>query len=79
VHALTPEHGKLVLASYLLGSRLAAARAAGAALLLAADHVGAAVVLAELAAPLVTRTLSGVGRAPTVETVSRVMLFCIGI
>ena len=68
VHALTPGHGKSVLASYLVGSRLAAMRATAVAGVLSLTHVGSAVVLALLAAPLVTRTLGGVGRAPTLRT-----------
>jgi len=79
VHALTPGHGKSVLASYLVGSRLAAMRALAVAAVLALTHVGSAVVLALLAAPLVTRTLGGVGRAPALETVSRCLLVTIGL
>src|SRR6266540_5972480 len=57
IHALTPGHGKSILASYLLGSRLAALRASGVAAILALTHVGSAVVLSLVAAQLVTRTL----------------------
>ena len=64
VHALTPGHGKSILASYLLGSRLATLRAFAVATVLALTHVGSAVALALLAAPLVTWTLGGVGCAP---------------
>src|SRR4051812_11140882 len=46
VHALTPGHGKTVLASYLVGSRLALLRGLGVAAALAVTHVGSAVVLA---------------------------------
>src|SRR5215213_8031822 len=62
VHALTPGHGKTVLASYLVGSRLAVLRALAVAGTLALTHVGSAVVLALAAAPVLTRTLGGVGR-----------------
>jgi nickel/cobalt transporter (NicO) family protein len=79
IHALTPGHGKSVLASYLVGSRLAAVRAMAVAGVLSLTHVGSAVVLALLAAPLVTRTLGGVGRAPALEAVSRGMLVAIGL
>jgi nickel/cobalt exporter len=79
IHALTPGHGKSILASYLLGSRLATLRAFAVAAVLALTHVGSAVALALLAAPLVTRTLGGVGRAPTLETVSRGLLLAIGV
>ena len=79
IHALTPGHGKSILASYLLGSRLATLRAFAVAAVLALTHVGSAVALALLAAPLVTRTLGGVGRAPTLETISRGLLLAIGV
>ena len=79
VHALTPGHGKSILASYLIGSRLALLRASGVAAVLALTHVGSAVVLALVAAPMVTRTLGGVGRAPGLELVSRAMLVAIGL
>jgi nickel/cobalt exporter len=78
VHALTPGHGKTVLASYLVGSRLAALRGIGVAGVLALTHVSSAVLLALAAAPLVTRTLGGSGRAPAVETLSRGLLAVIG-
>jgi ABC-type nickel/cobalt efflux system permease component RcnA len=79
VHALTPGHGKAILASYLVGSRLAPLRATAIAGVLAATHVSSAVVLALLAAPLVTRTLGGVGRAPALEILSRSLLIAIGL
>jgi len=79
VHALTPGHGKTVLASYLVGSRLAVLRGLGVAGALAVTHVGSAVVLALAAAPILTRTLGGVGRAPLLENVSRGLLALIGI
>jgi len=79
VHALTPGHGKMVLASYLLGSGLAAARALLVALLMAATHISSAVVLALLGAPLITRAFVGVGRAPSLELISRGILVVIGL
>ena len=79
VHALTPGHGKSILASYLLGSRLAALRATAVAGVLALTHVGSAVLLALIAAPLITRTLGGVGRAPALELASRGILIAIGL
>ena len=45
VHALTPGHGKTVLASYLVGSRLAAVRSLGVAGVLALTHVGSALTI----------------------------------
>ena len=79
IHALTPGHGKSVLASYVLGSRLAMLRAAAVAFALATVHVGTAVVIALTALPLVTRGLAGVGRSPSLETVSRLLLVAIGV
>ena len=79
VHALTPGHGKTVLASYLVGSRLAVLRALAVAGALALTHVGSAVVLALAAAPVLTRTLGGVGRAPVLEDISRGLLALIGM
>src|SRR5215212_7232398 len=74
IHALTPGHGKTVLASYLIGSRLAVVRSLAVAGALAITHVGSAVVLALAAAPILTRTLGGVGRAPVLEDLSRGLL-----
>ena len=79
IHALTPGHGKTVLASYLIGSRLAVVRSLAVAGALAITHVGSAVVLALAAAPILTRTLGGVGRAPVLEDLSRGLLALIGL
>jgi nickel/cobalt transporter (NicO) family protein len=79
IHALTPGHGKTVLASYLIGSRLAVVRSLAVAGALAITHVGSAVVLALAAAPILTRTLGGVGRAPILEDLSRGLLALIGL
>ena len=79
LHALMPGHGKAVLASYLVGSRVAMLRASAIAGVQALTHVGSAVVLALLAVPLVTRTLGGVGRAPSLEVLSRGLLIAIGV
>lgn len=79
IHALTPRHGKSILASYLFGTRLATLRATAVAAVLAMTHVGSAVVLALIAVPLVTRTLGGVGRAPALEFLSRGILVTIGL
>ena len=78
VHALTPGHGKTVLAAYVAGARVAVLRALAVAGVLAVTHVGTAVVLALAAVPLVTMTLGGAGRAPILETVSRGLLAAIG-
>ena len=79
VHALTPGHGKTVLASYLVGSRLAGLRSLAVAAALSLTHVGSAVLIALLALPLLTRTLGGVGRAPSLELLSRGLLALIGL
>src|SRR5437764_6778617 len=79
VHALTPGHGKTILASYVVGSRLGTVRATAVAAVLALTHVGSAVVLAFVASTLVTRTLGGVGRAPALEVASRGLLVAIGV
>ena len=78
-HALTPGHGKTVLATYLAGSRLAVVRGIAVAGVLSLTHVGSAVVLALAAAPLVQRTLGGAGRAPILEDLSRGLLAIIGL
>src|SRR3954454_20286339 len=78
-HALTPGHGKTVLATYLAGSRLAVIRGIAVAGVLSLMHVGSAVVLALTAAPLVQKTLGGAGRAPLLEDLSRGLLAVIGL
>src|SRR5215213_3085807 len=78
-HALTPGHGKTVLATYLAGSRLTALRGLIVAAVLTLTHIGSAVVLALIAAPLVSRTLGTAGRAFTLEHLSRGMLLAIGL
>jgi nickel/cobalt transporter (NicO) family protein len=79
VHALTPGHSKVVLASYLVGSRVALTRSALVAGALALTHIASAVVLALLAAPLITRTIGNAGRAPAIELLSRGTLALIGV
>lgn len=79
IHALTPGHSKTLLASYLVGSPLAYLRGLAVSSVLAATHVGVAVVIALFAAELLTRTLVGAGRAPAVEDLSRGLLVLIGI
>src|SRR3954468_13282076 len=78
VLALTPGHGKTVLATYLAGSRLAVLRGLAVAGVLSLTHIGSAVLLAVAAIPIVSRTFSGVGRAPALEEVSRGLLTLIG-
>lgn len=78
IHALTPGHGKSVLASYLVGSPLSALRSLLVASIQAFTHVGMAVVIA-VVAPLISRTLAGVGRAPSLELLSRGLLIGTGL
>lgn len=78
VHALTPGHSKMVLASYVLGSRLSIVRSLGVSLALAFVHVASAVILALTAAALVKRTIAGAGRAPSLELVSGALLAILG-
>ena len=79
LHALTPGHSKTVLASYLLGSGNRALRGLGVAGVLSATHVGMAVLLVLLGAPLIQKTLIGAGRAPSLETISRGIIIGIGL
>lgn len=67
-----------MLASYLVGSRLDVLRGLAVAGALALTHVGSSVVLALAAAPLVIRTVGGVGQAPLLEDLSRGLLALIG-
>jgi len=78
VHALTPGHSKTLLASYLIGSRLALLRGLAVSSVLAATHVLSSVLIALFAVQLLTRTLVGAGRAPIAEDISRGLLVLIG-
>jgi nickel/cobalt exporter len=78
VHALTPGHSKTLLASYLIGSRLALLRGLAVSSVLAATHVASSVLIAFFAVQLLTRTLAGAGRAPLAEDISRGLLILIG-
>jgi ABC-type nickel/cobalt efflux system permease component RcnA len=63
----------------VVGARLAPLRGLTVAGVLALTHVGTAVALALAAAPIVTMTLGGAGRAPLLENVSRGLLAAIGL
>jgi ABC-type nickel/cobalt efflux system permease component RcnA len=78
VHALTPGHSKTLLASYLVGSPYAIVRGLTVSSVLSATHVASAVVIALLAAELLSRTLVGAGRAPAIENISRGLLVLVG-
>ncbi len=79
VHAMTPGHSKIVLATYLAGSPAKVRQALGVSLLLSFVHVSMAVAIALLALPLVSVALGTVGRAPLMEDVSRGLLGLIGL
>jgi len=78
IHALTPGHGKTVLASYLVGSPVAVWRSAGIAAVLSMTHVASAVILALAGAPLLSRTIVGAGQSEILEDVSRGLIALIG-
>lgn len=79
VHALTPGHSKMVLATYVVGSRLSVLRSVSVSFALAFVHVATAVVLAIAASALVRRTVVGAGRAPALEAISGVLLALLGL
>lgn len=79
IHALTPGHGKSLLAVYAIGSGVSILRSACTALLLAAIHIGSAVVLALIASPLISRSLASAGRAPAIEQLAGIILISFGI
>lgn len=78
VHALTPGHNKLILATYAAGNRLALLRAAFVSMTMTCTHIGSAVILALIGSTLISRTLVGAGRAPAIEAASQVLLIAIG-
>lgn len=79
VHALTPGHSKTLLASYLVGSRLAPLRGLAVSSTLSATHVLSSVVIALFALQLLNRTFVGAGRVPLLEDISRGLLVVIGL
>ena len=78
-HALTPGHSKSVLAAYILGSGLKPSRALLTSFVLSVTHISSAVLLALVTNSLVTRSLVGAGRAPSIEWTSRLILVAIGL
>ena len=79
VHALTPGHSKMVLATYLAGMPTAWRHGLGAAVLLSAVHVSMSVIIVLLSLPLVSVALGSVGQAPLLEDISRGLLGVIGL
>ena len=78
-HALTPGHSKSVFAAYILGSGLKPSRALLTSFVLSVTHISSAVLLALVTNSLVTRSLVGAGRAPSIEWTSRLILVAIGL
>lgn len=79
VHALTPGHSKMVLATYLVGSPLKLLEGIGVAMILSLTHIATAVLITILALPLIETGLTSAGRAPLLEDVSRGLLALIGV
>jgi nickel/cobalt exporter len=79
LHALTPGHGKAILASVIVGSRMQLAKGTAMATVLAVTHVGSAVIVALAANFLIARTIGGAGRAPLLEHISRALLVMVGV
>ncbi|ODT65220.1 MAG: hypothetical protein ABS75_32515 [Pelagibacterium sp. SCN 63-23] len=78
VHAMTPGHNKLVLATYLVGERPPLLKSLGMSALLSLTHIASAVVIALGANWLISRTLTSAGQAPALELSSRLLLIGIG-
>lgn len=79
VHALTPGHSKMVLATYLAGSPFKLLEGIGVAMVLSFTHILTAVLIALLALPLIETSLTSAGRAPLLEDLSRGVLALIGV
>ncbi len=77
-HALTPGHGKSLLAAYAVGSDLGRLRVIAVAMALTLTHIGSAVILALVANTLVTRTIVGAGQAPALQLISGILMLAIG-
>lgn len=79
VHAMTPGHNKIVLATYVAGERLNMAKGLMTSALLSTTHIGSAVAIALGANWLVSRTITSAGRAPAMEIMSGAVLVAIGV
>lgn len=79
VHAITPGHSKIIMASYLAGSPAALRQGLGVALLLSFVHVAMSVLIVVLSLPLVSVALGSVGQAPLLQDLSRGLLGIIGL
>jgi nickel/cobalt transporter (NicO) family protein len=79
VHALTPGHSKVVLATYLTGSTATMPRALAVSMVLSVVHVSMSVIIVLAALPLVSVTLGSAGSAPLLASLSRGLLGLIGL
>ncbi|MFN0217399.1 MAG: hypothetical protein ACKVP4_01150 [Hyphomicrobium sp.] len=78
VHALMPGHGKSVLVSYHLGRPSKLIEGVVTGTVLAATHVGLAVVLVLAGIAVISRSLAAGGRAPAFEAASAGLISIIG-
>lgn len=81
VHAMTPGHSKVLLATYLAGSSAGAWRALLTSMVLSLTHVFMSVAIVLLSLPLVNVMFGGrgPGSAPVLENLSRGLLGVIGL
>ena len=79
VHALMPGHGKVALVSYYLGRPSRMIGGVVTSVILILTHVGSAIVLVLAGFKVMRMTLGGVGRAPTFEAASAILVTAIGI
>lgn len=79
-HALTPGHGKAVLATYLAGSTSSVPRALATSFALSFTHITISVLIVLLSLPLVRFGFGAeAGRAPMLELISRGLLAAVGV
>jgi len=79
VHALMPGHGKVALVSYYLGRPSRIIGGVMTSVILILTHVGSAIVLVLAGFKVMRMTLGGVGRAPTFEAASAILVTAVGI
>ena len=78
LHALLPGHGKAVLASYYAADGQWRG-AVGSSAILIVTHVGSAAILVLGGFVVLQRTISGGGRAPSVELASAALILLLGV
>lgn len=79
VHALTPGHSKMVLASYVAGTPVSMLKALLVSMSLSFTHVTMAVLIAVFSLPLVSVAIGSAGQTPALENISRGLLILIGL